>query len=281
MWRLRPGMLMLGLRHSKKETRVPHQSVLITGGAAGIGRATAARFIAEGWQVGAIDRDQTQLNALRNEFGDGNVWTHCADVCDPEAVDAAIEAFMGVTGGRLDVVVNNAGLVAAGPFEAGDIARYRAVVDVNVTGVVTVARAAFPYLAATPGARLINMSSASAAYGTPGYAVYSATKHAVSAFTEALDAEWHRHGIRVRAVWPLFVQTAMVTEIGPQRTIDRMGVRLRPDDVAGAIARASGAPHWWPQLHWTVGWQGFFFVNLTRFCPTWINRLAMRWIAGY
>lgn len=260
---------------------MPHRSVLVTGGAAGIGRAAVARFIADGWLVGAMDMDGSELEALRAEYGDGNVWTQRVDVRDADAVRSGIEAFMAQTGGRLDLLVNNAGLVWAGPFEQGDAGRYRDVVDVNVHGVAAVALAAFPYLEATPGARVINMCSASAAYGTPGYAVYSATKHAVSAFTEALDAEWHRHGIRVRAVWPLFVNTAMVTEIGPQTSIDRLGVHLTPEDVVDTIVRVSKAPEWWPQLHWNVGWRGFFFVNVTRMSPTWINRLVMRWIAGY
>lgn len=260
---------------------MPHCSVLVTGGAAGIGRATVARFVADGWQVGAIDVNAAQLESLRAEYGDGNVWTQCVDVRDADAVRTAMEGFMAETGGRLDLLVNNAGLVWAGPFEDGDAGRYRDVVDVNVHGITTVSLAAFPYLSATPGARVINMCSASAAYGTAGYAVYSATKHAVCAFTEALDAEWHRHGIRVRAVWPLFVKTAMVTEIGPQTTINRLGVRLTAEDVARVIVRASKAPKWWPQLHWNVGLQGFFFVNITRLSPTWINRLVMRWIAGY
>lgn len=257
-----------------------YRSVFITGGAAGIGRAIADRFLGDDWKVGIIDRDARALAMLPDSVT-SRAWIGTADVSDADGIRTALEAFMAETGGRLDVLVNNAGLVAAGDFEAMDAARYTSVVDVNVKGVINSCLAAYPFLEATPNARVINLCSASAAYGTPGYAVYSATKFAVRGLTEALEAEWHRHDIKVMAVWPLFVNTAMVSQVGRQATITRLGVRLQPEDVAKRVLRAAQAPRWLPIVHWTVGWQGLVMVQLTRFLPAWANRVIARVLADY
>lgn len=256
--------------------------VFVTGAGAGIGRAIVRRFLAGGWHVGAIDLDAAGLAELAEAPGAGDrLWTATADVTDAANLERALAGFMEITGGRLDLLVNNAGLVAAGDFESVGLDRYDRLVDVNVKGVVNGCHLALPWLMHTPGARVINMCSASAAYGSASFATYSATKFAVRGLTEALDIEWHRHDIRVMAVWPLFVNTAMVSGIDPQPATEKLGVRLEPDDVARVVWSAATYPDWVCPVHWMVGAQGWLLVNLMRFLPARLNRLIGRIVYGY
>ena len=101
-------------------------------------------------------------------------------------------------------------MLSSGRFEEIPLETQRRIVDVNVYGAMAGLHTAFPYLRDTPRAQVVNLCSASAIYGQPELATYSATKFAVRGLTEALELEWRRYGIRVIAMWPLFVQTAMV-----------------------------------------------------------------------
>ena len=101
--------------------------------------------------------------------------------------------------------------------------------------------AAFPYLRSTPSSVVVNLASASAIYGQPELAVYSATKFFIRAITEALDLEWERYGIRVISMWPLFVKTAMTDDMHTGTT-DRLGIHLTAGDVAEAIVAAVDGP---------------------------------------
>lgn len=212
------------------------KSIFITGAAAGIGRATAMRFAREGWFVGLADRDEEALAVLAGQLGASHCSVHAMDVTDMRSVQSALQVFSGHTGGRLQVLHNNAGMLKVGAFEQIDMAQHRQIIDVNVTGVMNMLHAAFPLLKATPGAQVVNMSSISAAYGTPDFASYSASKHAVRAITEALDIEWEHHGIRVCDLMPPFVNTGMVWSQGAASPIiERLGVNLVPEDVADAV----------------------------------------------
>lgn len=256
-------------------------AIFVTGAGAGIGRAIATRFATAGWRVGAVDVDEAALADLRAELGAETVWTARLDVTDAEAYASVLARFAAVHGGRLDLLVNNAGLVAANDFESIELSRYHRLVDVNVKGVVNGCHLALPYLLRSPGARVINLCSASAVFGTPAYAVYSATKLAVRGLTEALDCEWTRHGIRVLSVWPLFVNTAMVTGIDMQASMQRLGVRLTADDVAATVWRAARCPAWRARLHWPVGRQAWLLMLSTRLSPTWLARSVTRRLSGY
>jgi len=155
-------------------------SVVITGAAAGIGRSTALLFARHGYRVGAFDIDTAGLASLAEEGASitaGRIVTGALDVTDTAAWTRVLEEFC--TDGRLDVLVNNAGLLSSGPFEEIPVSRHRRIVEVNVTGVLLGCHAAFPYLRDTPGAQIVNMCSASALYGQPELATYSATKFAV------------------------------------------------------------------------------------------------------
>ncbi len=210
-------------------------NIFITGAAAGIGSETARLFAARGWRVGLADRDEAGLARLQAELG-ALASTYPLDVTDIAQVRAALAAFTASTGGRLRVLHNNAGILKIGPFEAISPEDHRRIVDINVTGTINVLHAAFSHLQGTSGAQVVNMSSASAMYGTPDFASYAASKHAVRALTEALDIEWRQHGIRVTDLMPPFVNTGMVQSQTYQApVIERLGVNLTPQQIAAEV----------------------------------------------
>lgn len=246
------------------------RSIFITGAAAGIGAATARRFAAHGWLVGLFDVDQAGVERLADELGRGHTVAGRLDVTDAAQWQAALAGFV-QRAGRLDVLVNNAGILASGPLETIPLARQQAIVDVNVKGVLNGCHTAFPYLRDTPGSCVINMSSASAIYGQPSLAVYSATKFAVRGLTEALDLEWQAHGIRVMDVMPLFVQTAMVQGMDA-KAIGKLGVNLGPEDVAATIYDAAVHVPLVARVHRLVGTQVRFFYKVAGLTPDWLAR---------
>lgn len=250
-------------------------SIFITGAAAGIGQAAARHFAARGWFVGLYDLDAEGVAALARELGDDRALAGRLDVTRGEDWQAALAGFHQRTG-RLDVLLNNAGILVSGPFESIPLARQQAVVDVNVKGVLAGCHAAFPYLKRQAGARVINMASASALYGQPSLATYSATKFAVRGLTEALDLEWQAHDIRVMDIMPLFVQTGMVVGMNA-KSIASLGVKLTPEDVAQVIWQAATARA--TRVHWPVGMQSRLFYSLVGLAPDWVTRRLTRRIA--
>ena len=256
-------------------------SIFITGAAAGIGRATAERFARAGWFVGLYDLNEAGARELQQQLGADRACAGRLDVTDADACARALAEFWEAAGHRLDVLFNNAGILLVGDFETLPLARQHALIEVNFKGVVNGCYAAFPYLKQTPGARVISMSSASAIYGAPAFATYGATKFAVKGLTEALDLEWHRHGITVRDVLPLYVDTAMVQAIDkPPKSMDVLGMHLGPADIARTVWRAA---HWrlWPRVHWYPGPQTWMTALLQKLLPGWLNRLTTKLISGY
>jgi NAD(P)-dependent dehydrogenase (short-subunit alcohol dehydrogenase family) len=193
------------------------RSIFITGGASGIGLAAARRFRREGWIVGLGDIDEVGLKRAGDEL---DAFTATLDVRDRAQWRAALDGFV-AHAGRLDVLLNNAGIARYGMFEEVTPEESDLQVDINVKGVINGAYAGLPHLKATKGSRLINVASVAGIVGSPGLATYSATKHAVRGLSEALDAEWTRHGIAVTCVMPFFVETPILDEgsKGSNRTI--------------------------------------------------------------
>jgi short-subunit dehydrogenase len=178
-------------------------------------------------------------------------------------------------------MINNAGILLAGRFEDIDVARHLREIDINAKGVVNGLHAAFPYLRDTANSVVVNLSSASAIYGQAELANYSATKFFVRGITEALDIEWQRYGIRVIAMWPLYVQTAMTDHI-KTGTTESLGIRLTAQDVADAIAKAvepSRLRRTIHQVHFAVGTQTKFMIAGSRFSPAWLTRLVNKRLA--
>jgi len=216
------------------------KAIFITGGASGIGLATARLFAGRGWTVGLADVNADALAAT----GISGAVPYEMDVRDRDAWRDALDDFTARTG-RLDVLFNNAGIGLGGPLAEADFADLDRVVAINFMGVLNGARIGHAYLKTTPGSCLLNTASASAIYGSAGLAPYSATKFAVRALTEALDGEWAADGIKVRDIVPAFIETPLLDghAAGSNRTIRNTvkdaGLELTPvETVAEAAWRA-------------------------------------------
>ncbi len=256
--------------------KLKQKCVFITGAAAGIGRAISLRFAEAGWFVGLADIDELGVKSLARELGPENCMPMQLDVADPDQWQSCMESFWQKTG-RLDVMINNAGILFSGSFDSIALKSQQKMVDINVTGVVNGCHTAFPYLKETPESRLINLCSASAMYGQPSMAVYSATKFAVKGLTEALSLEWEPHRIRVLDIMPLFVRTAMVTDMNA-RSIRRLGVKLTVDDVANDVFLAATTSRHRNRVHWPVGSDTKLLYILSGISPHWINRLVNKYV---
>jgi len=211
---------------------------LVTGGASGIGASVVRLLHSRGARVAVLDRDagDPQFAALSIP----------CDVSDPETVARAVTT-VAEHFGRLDVVVNNAGIGAAGDVAANDDDEWHRVLDVNVVGMARVTRAALPYLRESPAAAVVCTSSVVAVVGVPNRALYAATKGAVLALALAMAADHVRDGIRVNAVLPGTADTPWVERLleaadDPEaaaaqlRGRQPMGRLVSPDEVAHAIA---------------------------------------------
>lgn len=252
-------------------------SVLISGAANGIGRATARLFAQHGWFVGLGDIDSKGLDALQQELGVDNALAMPLDVTKADDWNAILTRFYQRTG-RLDVLVNNAGLLISGNFEANPLARHHALIDVNLTGLLNGCYQSFEYLRQTPKAQVINLSSSSALYGQASLATYSATKFAVRGLTEALNIEWEKYGISVVDIMPLFVQTNMVTDMDAN-SIKVFGVNHTAEDVAQTIWKAASQRQKFNKVHWPVGIMPTLLLRLTGLTPAWLNRLTVKRIS--
>ncbi|GAB0102879.1 SDR family oxidoreductase [Nocardia sp. JMUB6875] len=253
-------------------------AVFVTGAAAGIGRAIATRFAREGWTVGLYDIDADAVAATAEAIG-GHTVTGCFDVTDPAGWDRALKEFADATG-RLDLLVNNAGILYSGAFAEMPLDRHHRLIDVNIKGVLNGCHAALPYLRRTPGSRVINLASASALYGQPGLATYGATKAAVRSLTEALDLEWRHFGIPVTDLLPLFVATDMMTEVNRgSKSATTLGVHLTPDDIANTVWHTATARRTWSGPHVLVGLQTKLTALATRLSPPFVTRAFVGWLS--
>ncbi|MDQ1487062.1 MAG: hypothetical protein QOJ62_2755 [Actinomycetota bacterium] len=211
---------------------------VVTGGASGIGLRTAQLLSARGARVACLD--------LRVAGLESPLFGVQADVTDDAAVTAAVEQ-VAATFGRIDIVVNNAGIGAQGDVSANDDAEWHRVYDVNVLGLVRVSRAALPYLRTSSHAVIVNTCSIAAWSGLPNRALYSATKGAVLALTLAMAADHLRDGIRVNCVNPGTADTPWVGRLldaAADPAAERVALEARQpmgrlvtaDEVAHAIA---------------------------------------------
>jgi NAD(P)-dependent dehydrogenase (short-subunit alcohol dehydrogenase family) len=192
------------------ETR---KAIFITGGASGIGRAVAKQFSGRGWFVGLADVNEAGM-AETGAMLAGGAWSaHRLDTRERADWDRALAEFWKASGGRMDVLFNNAGVGRGGPLAETLIEDDDLVIDVNIKGVFNGAKAGHKYLKQTPGSCLLNTASAAGIYGVSGMSVYCASKFAVRGLTESLDMEWAADGIKVRALMPSFIDTPILDAI--------------------------------------------------------------------
>jgi NAD(P)-dependent dehydrogenase (short-subunit alcohol dehydrogenase family) len=210
------------------------QVALITGGGRGIGAATAEALARKGADVIIASRTEAELTATVAQLRTAGLSASALvlDVADEAAVDAA---FAGIVAeqGRLDILVNNAAILLGAPFAEMAMADWDRLLAVNLRGAVLCARQAFRLMRQRGGA-IVNVSSLGGVPGTekfPGYAAYTVSKFALTGLTEALAAEGRKHNIRVNAVAPGAVDTAMLRQAAPH-----LRTRTSPADVARVIA---------------------------------------------
>jgi NAD(P)-dependent dehydrogenase (short-subunit alcohol dehydrogenase family) len=215
----------------------------VTGGASGIGAAVVTELARQGARVAVLDLQDP---------ADGSPQARAiqADVADDASVRAAIERITGELG-RLDVLVNNAGIGAQGTVEDNDDAEWARVLDVNLLGMVRTSRAALPALRRSPSAAIVNTGSVAATAGLPQRALYSATKGAVLALTRAMAADHLHEGIRVNCVNPGTADTPWIGRLldrADDPAAERAALEARqphgrlvtPEEVALAVAYLAG-----------------------------------------
>ncbi|MGZ4514493.1 MAG: SDR family NAD(P)-dependent oxidoreductase [Mycobacterium sp.] len=222
-------------------------AALVTGASSGIGAATARALAAEGAAVTLLARRADRLAELKAdiESAGGTALAVAADVTDAEQVSAAVQRAVAEFG-RLDTVVNNAGLMQSGPAAEASLRDWDAMVTVNVQGVLYVTRAALPHLidAAADSPRgvadLVTISSTAGWVARPNTAVYSLTKFGVNAFNEGIRQEVLGKRVRVGVVGPGTVDTEIFSHLAEasREAFERQTagmVKLRPDDIADAV----------------------------------------------
>lgn len=221
---------------------VKDKVVLITGASSGIGAATAKVLASEGAKVMLLARREERLHELVSEIGESAEFVR-VDVVDygsvKNAVARTIETF-----GKLDVVINNAGLGFLGPMEEADISEWKAMVDINVTGVLNTIHAALPHLLESEG-HIINIDSVAGHNYFPNAVVYCATKHAVKAISYGIRVEF-RSRVKVTNISPGAVETEFLDNFTHQPTKEAMSKSfqdaLKPEDIAEAIREVLNKP---------------------------------------
>ena len=229
--------------------RFSGQAVVVTGGAHGIGRASALRFASEGAQVAVVDvrGDLAGQVAAECQATGGRGLAYQADVSDPDQVAATVEQITRDLGG-INVVHSNAGRLSAGTVLEVSLAEWQRILAVNVTGMFLVARAVIPVMRDGGGGAIVTTGSISGMFGEPALTAYTASKAAVVNMTRSMAIDFARDGIRVNCVCPGWVDTGFNDpqfehdQLSAQdiaELIDRtvpMGRQGLPEEMAAAVA---------------------------------------------
>ena len=217
---------------AKQPRSLSGKVVAITGGARGIGRATAQALIREGAKVGIGDLDLETAQRTAAELGAGTI-AHELNVTDRASFEAFVDAVEGQLG-PLDILINNAGIMPVGLFIDEDDASAARQVDINLHGVIFGTKIALKRMLPRRTGHIVNIASVAGKAGIPGIATYCATKHAVVGLTEAARGETRDSGIDFSCVMPVVVNTELGSGIKQGRAVKV----VEPEDVANEIVAA-------------------------------------------
>src|SRR6266704_1379425 len=233
---------------------------LVTGASSGIGKAAALALAAAGFQVIGTSRNTSRVTPR-----DGVTFLDL-DVTSDESASTVVQRVIGRFG-RIDVLVNTAGVGTAGAPEESSVAQAQGVFDVNVFGLIRMTKAVLPHMRARGRGRIINISSVLGFIPAPYMAIYAATKHAVEGYSESLDHELRTRGIRVSVVEPAYTKTRFeASSLEPDSKLDEyVSVRAAlarrvkelldggedPGVVADTVLKAAMATH--PKVSYTAG----------------------------
>jgi NAD(P)-dependent dehydrogenase (short-subunit alcohol dehydrogenase family) len=247
---------------------------LVTGASSGIGEAAAGALVTAGYEVIGTSRDTSRVAAR-----DG-VTLLDLDVASDDSVAAAVDHVI-ARFGRIDLLVNNAGMAAGGAAEESSIAQDQRLFDVNVIGVMRMIKAVLPHMRTQRGGRILNISSIVGLIPAPYLAAYSATKHAIEGYSESLDHEVRQYGIRVLLIEPGWTDTGIeanrvrpdnplpIYERQSQIAVQIMTSEVKDGDdpatVAKVVVTAATAAN--PKLRYTAGSMAGRVSTLRRFIP--------------
>lgn len=225
-------------------SRFDGKTVLITGAGRGIGKAIAQRFASEGASLALVSNVEADLLATAEELAvtGARVQTLVVDVADSDQVENAVES-AAQRFGRIDVLVNNAGIAWEEPVLEIKPDNWKKIIDVNLNGMFWVAQSVAKRMAAQGGGVIVNMASTNGLVGEANYAHYNASKGGVVLLTKTMAIELGSKGIRVNAVCPGYIQTPMSEAIDSPEFIEQyirtkipLGRVGKPEDVAGVFA---------------------------------------------
>jgi 3-oxoacyl-[acyl-carrier protein] reductase len=215
--------------------RLENKVAIITGGASGIGRATAEKFVQEGAQVIIWDLDETRGNALAKELGAKFIKVNTSNYNEIEVAAKKVNDEFG----RIDILINNAGITRDSTIKKMTIEQWQQVIDVNLSGVFYCSKIISEYMVANGWGRIINASSVVGLYGNFGQANYVATKSGLIGMTKTFAREFGRKGITVNAIAPGFISTEMVAAM-PEEVLAGMKAKVpigrlgEPKEIANA-----------------------------------------------
>ncbi len=258
-------------------------TIMITGASRGIGLTTAKILAKQGHRL-ALFSNEPMDDALADKViakanKENRLVYGLLDVTQTEDWDNAIEQIITTFGG-VDVLINNAGILKSGNLAESDLAGQLLTVDVNCKGVLIGCQKIAQHLQGNQQSKIINLSSASAIYGQPEIANYSASKFYVRGLTEALNLEYGKRGIKVVDIMPLWVVSDMTKGVNVT-SINRLGLKLSTKDVAKAIAKLVNKPNKKVcKTHYPIGMPAKFLNGLAQVTPDSVVRLINKQVAG-
>jgi short-subunit dehydrogenase len=253
---------------------------LVTGASSGLGKAIAEHLVRAGAMVILTGRSAERLTAVaatlvREGADPGRIITVPADLTDPDdrgrLFDLARERF-----GALDLVINNAGVGAAGQFETHDPSVLRQIFEINVFAMAEICREALPLLTEGRDPVMVTMGSVNARRALPGRAEYCASKFAVAGFSESIRIEWRRFGVHVLQVNPGFTDTPF--DDNALVDTSRVSVSHRRTMPADTVAQSTLRAIEHHKSEITVGWQGKLFLLASKVAPRFVDWGLSRWL---